>query len=337
MFAAVHYLFEGLFISLQQILKRYFSGTSENDSCTLYSDRTLINRRNVKADPKTAYRADRDLFVLVVQSRVIAAAIELLGFEDKSSHPTKYPLPEGIEAQSKESKRHYLHKAAAIIVDTLVIEDSLHDLFNKIAASQEEEDRTNQQPQNYDGRYPCRIEGCKQSFKYDGTSRRKHELTHNQPSESSDTQNDPCKKEAKNKDDIYSYNCALLEDGLFFLNFLDDVAEGDGNRIMRQYKYILLSFRADGQQSTKYALECLYQTFLVNALLSHRDAERFVWNRSVNTFGGVGKNIGLDLDMEHGNRFVKQAIKNLWPNITERAVERICHAERGMRKVKQKC
>ena len=32
------------------------------DCCTLFSDCTLINRRNVKADPKDAYRADRDFF-----------------------------------------------------------------------------------------------------------------------------------------------------------------------------------------------------------------------------------------------------------------------------------
>ncbi len=60
-------------------------------------------------------------------------------------------------------------------------------------------------------------------------------------------------------DDIYSYNCALLEDGLFFMNFLDAVKEGDGARVVRQYKFLLLLCKADGQHSTKYALECQYK------------------------------------------------------------------------------
>ena len=83
--------------------------------------------------------------------------------------------------------------------------------------------------------------------------------------------------------------------------------------------------------STKYALECPYQAFLFESLLSPREKERFVWNRSVNTSGGVGKNVPLDLDVEHSNRFLKQSIKNLGPNITEKAISRICHAEAGAR------
>ena len=70
------------------------------------------------------------------------------------------------------------------------------------------------------------------------------------------------------EDDIYSYNCALLEDGLFVMNFLDAVKEGSGARIVRQYKFLLLICKADGQHSTKYALECLYQAFLIESLFS---------------------------------------------------------------------
>lgn len=262
----------------------------------------------------------------------------VLGINDKCSSPTENPMPEDIANASKERKLHYLHKAAAKIIDELVLEEStgINVICNQIILTQEQEDRTNQQPQTSDGRYPCRIEGCKATFKYDGNSRRKHEQSHSchTPSENSNLPlNSSSKKETKNRDDIYSYNCALLEDGLFFLNFLDAIAEGDGNRIIRQYKFLLLSFRADGQQSKKYALECLYQSFLVNALLCPRDVERFTWNRTVNTFGGIGRNVPLDLDMEHSNRFIKQAIKNLGPNVTEKAVERICHAERDMRKL----
>lgn len=109
--------------------------------------------------------------------------------------------------------------------------------------------------------------------------------------------------------------------------------EGDGERIMRQYKYIMLYCRADGSGSAKYALECLYQFFLVHALLSPRDSERFVWNRSVNNHNTRGTNIPLDLDVEHSNNFLKQCIKNLGPIVSEGAVLRVCKAEKSTRTV----
>ena len=295
----------------------------------------------MKEDPKDTYRADRDFFVLVIQSRVIAAAMKVLGIKDKDSSPTECPMPDGIANASKDQKLHYLHMVAAKIIDELVLQKcSGIDICDQLMQMQEQEDRS-EQGKTSDGRYPCRVEGCKATFKYDGVSRRKHEQSHSCSTTSDGTldrhhNSSANKKETVNRDDIYSYNCALLEEGLFFLNFLDAISEGDGNRIIRQYKFLILNFRADGQQSNKYALECLYQSFLVNALLSPRDAERFTWNRMANTFGGIGQNIPLDLDMEHSNRFLKQAIKNLGPNVTEKAVQRICHAEKDTRKLLKK-
>lgn len=124
--------------------------------------------------------------------------------------------------------------------------------------------------------------------------------------------------------DVFNYNCALLADGLFFLNFLDAISEGDGLRVMRQYKYMLVYCRADGQHSNKYALECLYQSFYINSLFSPRDCERLVWNRSVNNKGGRGNNIAHDLEVEHSNLYNKGGIRNLGPNVTEKAVQALC-------------
>lgn len=61
----------------------------------------------------------------------------------------------------------------------------------------------------------------------------------------------------------------------------------------------------------------------------------FIWNRSVNNSGVIGKNIPLDLDVEHSNNYLKQAMKNLGPNLTEKAVSRICNSERSVRKIIQ--
>lgn len=61
----------------------------------MFADRTVINRRNVCSDVKSAYRADRDF--LLLKSRVIAAAMNVLGLENKTGKPSKFVLPPNIE------------------------------------------------------------------------------------------------------------------------------------------------------------------------------------------------------------------------------------------------
>lgn len=72
--------------------------------------------------------------------------------------------------------------------------------------------------------------------------------------------------ECKPGDDVYNYYCALMTDCFLYFNFLNATKEGDGARIMRQYKYTMLYCKADKSHSTKYALEILCQFFLVHAL-----------------------------------------------------------------------
>lgn len=103
---------------------------------------------------------------------------------------------------------------------------------------------------------------------------------------------------------MFHYNAATLSEGLFFLNFLDAVSEGDGMRIIRQYKHLMLLCKADDPHSVKYAVESLYQLILSNGL-SAKEAEIFVWNRTVNNHGGRGKNIPHDLEVEQSNNYNK--------------------------------
>ena len=126
----------------------------------------------------------------------------------------------------------------------------------------------------------------------------------------------------KNSDDAYNYQCNLLDQGLLYMNFVDAIAEGDGNRIIRCWKYLLLHFYAEGK--TKYAIEAQYLLLQQHCLLSPRQAFRQRWNRSVNNKGGAGKNVPLDLDLEHDNNYLKESVKKMGHNITTTAVSRAC-------------
>ena len=304
----------------------------------MFSDRTLINRRNVVCDPKNAYIPNRDFVLLELKARVIAAAMDVLGFESQTSLPSKFPIPEGLPSKPRSEQLKYLNQAAKMIVEKFIYTDVDSRCLTDSILTAQEDSFPNQLHLTNEGRFPCRYGGCNKSFKYDGKARQKHELTHNPPPRIDMVQQPTTitgRKEIpiEAKDDVYNYNCSLLAHSLLFQNFLDAVKEGDGRRIIRQYKYLLLYCKADQNHSVKYALECLYQMFLVNSLLSPRDANRYVWNRGVNNHGIIGKNIPLDLEVEHSNRFLKQAIKNLGPNANPSSISRVCKAEMGTRMI----
>lgn len=52
---------------------------------------------------------------------------------------------------------------------------------------------------------------------------------------------------------FFNYASAVLTDGLLLLEFRDAIHEGDGQRIMRCWKFMLLYFFSSGHN--KYALE----------------------------------------------------------------------------------
>jgi L1 cell adhesion molecule like protein len=124
-----------------------------------------------------------------------------------------------------------------------------------------------------------------------------------------------------------------MDHGLLYLNFTDAIAEGDGDRIIRCWKFLLLHFFVDGSNSTKYALEALYLQFQQQSLLSPRQAYCQKWNRSVNNHGKTGKNVYLDLDLEHDNNYLKEAMRKIGAGITEQSVTRICRSLKMAREV----
>lgn len=122
---------------------------------------------------------------------------------------------------------------------------------------------------------------------------------------------------------------------LLLHNFADAGCEGDGEHVVRCIKFFMLHFFQDGSGSTKYCLEALYQMFQVNALLTLREAERMVWNRTVNNKRGLGNNVFMDLDLEHDNHGLKDIKGVLGANISEGSVTIICKAFFKMKKLSQ--
>lgn len=243
--------------------------------------------------------------------------------------PTKNVIPNGLESNSpKSEKKTYLRKVASLVVDTFIVDQKRNQEIEQSCQCLDEEQQKN--AVNADGRYPCRHPGCQKTFAHDGKKRRDHEQQHNPPVAINqvDTLKEKKKDIVRNDgDDMLAYQRSLLEYGILLINFWDAIAEGDGQRVVRCWKFFLLYLKNDNG-SSKYSLEALYLMFQIYALLSPRSAHRLVWNRFINNKSGMGRNIPLDLQLEFFNKAVKEAIKKLGPAASQKSINRICQSLR---------
>ena len=300
----------------------------------MYSDRNLVNRRNVKGDVTAAANACRRFLQLEVETRVVAAAMEILGMSSLDDEkPTKNAPPDSTDA-TDVAKKSYLRRIASLVVDTYVIDQQRNLDIQQSVQIVEHEQGARQQEITVDRegrrRFKCRAPGCHKDFAHDGKLRRDHEAKHNPPVAIDqiparlfvlDTPVD-----ADDGDDMLSYQKAPLDYGMIVINFWDAISEGDGQRVIRCWKFFLMYLKHQGGSATKYALEALYLMFQIHALLSPQAAHRLIWNRFAKNKAGAGGNIPLDLDLEFKNKMVKESIKKLGPSATRKSLDRICHS-----------
>ena len=115
-------------------------------------------------------------------------------------------------------------------------------------------------------------------------------------------------------DGVFNYASAVLNDGLLLMELRDAIHEGDGPRIIRCWKFMLLHWKHAGH--TKYAYEEIELICSIHAAASSRIAHELLWCRVVNTRGGPGNNIPVDLFLEHLNRTLKDYIRSVGPNVS---------------------
>lgn len=275
-----------------------------------------------------AVNACRRFFELEVKSRVIAAALHLLGLGSLDDERPKQNVPPPADA-TREAKKGYLRRLAAGVVNTFVIDQLRNQAVRESVLVMQRQQEVRQEDVTPEGRYKCRAPCCDKTFAHDGKLRRDHEAQHNPPviveqPATTFIMNSPVNP--GERDDMLSYQKALLDYGMLLINFWDAISEGDGERTIRCWKFYLMYLKKQGGSAKKYALEALYFLFQVYALLSPQEAHPLVWNRTVKNKPGVGGNIRLDLDLEFKNKFVKEAIKKLGPSATRKSMDRICHS-----------
>ena len=122
-------------------------------------------------------------------------------------------------------------------------------------------------------------------------------------------------------DKVYLYASQLMTFLLLWHAFNDAVREGDGDRVISYWKFLLVIFRVKGHRN--YCKEAIILLSQYNFLLSPRKAAQLKWCRFINTKGRIGRNISCDLHLEHLNRRLKGLITGIGSNASKSASDSI--------------
>lgn len=130
-----------------------------------------------------------------------------------------------------------------------------------------------------------------------------------------------CGEISCSNDGVLNYAKEIMSLGIFYLNCKDAIREGDGDRLLVCWKYLLPIFKAADRRN--YSLEVFKMLYSYYFTLSPRQKHQLLWSRFVNVHGLPGRNIAGDLHMEHLNRICKQAIQGVGAKKRIEAIRRI--------------
>lgn len=263
-------------------------------------------RRNVKSDVSSAVNPCRQFFTLEVHARVFAAALKVLRMANLEEEPG-VEIPFSGDRCPKEDKKKYLKFVCEKVVDEFVIDESKNERTIKSLDRINLQEKAKALSMDSNNRYRCRYEICQKSFAKYGKRMKDHEASHTPPILGIVEQSVVVDTTSSDEEqDMFSYQKALLEYGMLILNFWDAISEGDGERLMRCWRFFLLYLRTGGQSTTSH----------INVLLSPQATQRFIWNRSVKNKNCIGGNIHLDLQLEFYNRMRKAAVNERYAMCT---------------------
>ena len=196
-------------------------------------------------------------------------------------------VPDNLK--DKKAVRRWLHGRISVLLQKVVMPtfSDLHKLVDKKELMK------------------CRDPTCEEYFKFKAI-RKSHELEVHQMNKE-----DTNDKEDVEKDGLYEYSCSRLAIGMLLMDADDSVKEGDGQRLSRIWNILTFLFKVTNHH--KYAFLGLRYKACELALLSPQRWHQLQWNRFINNKGGVGRNISIDLRLEHINKVMKNLIKSQGP------------------------
>lgn len=129
----------------------------------------------------------------------------------------------------------------------------------------------------------------------------------------------------KDRDDLQSYVFQFLQWYFVILTFKDAIKEGDSDRTNITLKFCIPIFFSHSILS-KYLEECVDYILKTEVLLTEKLAMKVRYGSFVNLTGHKGENKAADLQKENEVLVLKELIRGLGSNKTEKAIDTITKA-----------
>lgn len=286
---------------------------SSTEGGTLVQLRNLINRRNVGKGKEVKHQVNEveDFLELVTKCHLVAATMHHFGMKNISDCPSKNGFPCDIEALPCKKCKALFFKQMLTIINNYVVPRKYSNSSSEKNELTQDEVNSNPHLQRILSEHQyCKSQNvCASS----GSRHLPSTITNLLPIAHASQ-----KVKSAAPDAVFDYASAMLNDGLLLLEYKDAIREGDGPRILRVWKVLMLYFWYAGHKN--YRLEAFHLQSLVNATASPQIAAQLTWGRVMNVRGGHGHNMPLDLEMEHLNCTVKDYVSNLGANVAERTI-----------------
>ena len=292
-----------IFFFLQIVWKHLYDPASSGDKGTLYAARNYLNARNVTVDPIKNVNAAEHLLTQFTIALILAAALKFFGMDSLEGDPSRNQFRLDLHGDTQTYASTIMHQ----FVDEMALPSNV-ELAHDAAG------------------FICHV--CQKKYVSKKNLKRhqkeKHPGVQRPSSESLD---------GASSDGVQNYSRVALGMGLLALDFIDARKHGDGGRIIRLYKFLLLHCKA--AKKPKYSFHILRTLAQVHVFLSPRLSYELVWNRFVNTTGKADGNVEVDRVVEHHNRVFQGACNGLRGNLTQKNVERISRSAQAIDGLRQ--
>lgn len=308
---------------MAKALQRWLQHRKGNPSATTKPNRSSEHRR-----VKGHVNEIEDFLEIVVRCHLIAAALNFFAMDSIDDKPKANAFPHAFFSFPIPKKREIVLSKLHEIIDRYVVPKQ----FSLVQSNQETEVGVTEKDARSNPHYQnIANEHCYLPFQPTAASQieRRH-LPSTITSFLERSQASQVVRKAS-VDGIYEYASAVLNDGLLLFELKDSIREGDGQRILRCWKVMLLYFSFAKHQN--YLKEGIRMLATVNGAATPRVAAQITWSRVVNQRGMQGSNIPVDLMNEHLNKSLKSSVSSVGSNITHKTVMQCGQSLHGLQKV----
>lgn len=286
------------------MVKRLYNPKSSREAGSMPYYKVGLGRTNVNGKVKGKYQAHDDFVRTVGTGLLLTLALKVLKMENVDEKPGVDFIPDNVARMHAKNRQP-------------VFDRVVNEIVTKVHSSFTPEKRT---PVSFEIHVPGT--GPVMFYVWGDYLQRMGEVSVDVPGVHDQVQ---IVSNTYIKDDLMNYNTQLLQWFLLIEEFGDAIKEGDMFRCSTSLKHMLPFFYSHSTRS-KYFIEIVDFILKTEVLLPPALALRCRLGSFVNPHGGAGNNKPADMQQENNILVLKDVIRGLGANKTEKALMRASKA-----------